>query len=207
MFKIIKKTKFLWISILMLFGVLFGFLVMEFVLEYTQKDFVTRRFWGLLAWGISIALIVLYYANFLFYRRIFGFIQDKEKYQLPEVKNVMNKLVGFLYFLLAIAIGFYLYLAKEPIYFSLIELVMAFSLFVGFVTLGEIRSKAKHRLPYKKEQLINSIAFILFMSSVYFAWKLDIDILTIRSPFFGIFASILMNIALYNRVKKGQFFE
>ena len=207
MIKIIKETKFLGISILMLCGMLLCYSAMAFVLEYTQKDFWTHQFVGLLAWGISIALIVFYYAIFFLYRRTSNFIQDEWEYQLPEVKKVINRLVGLLYFLLVMAVALYLYLAKEPRYFSLVELVLAFSLFVGLVTLGEIRSKAKHRLPYEKEQLINSSAFIFFMISVYYAWKLDIDILTIRSPFFGIFASILMNIALYNRVKKGQFFE
>lgn len=207
MIKIIKETKFLWISILMLFGVLFEFSVMESVLEYTQKDFMTYRFWGLFSWATSVPLLVLYYANFLFYRRTFEFIQDKEKYQLPEVKNVMNKLVGFLYFLLAIAVGSYLYQAKEPLYYSLVELVMAFSLFVSFVTLALIISKATHQIPYKKESLIGSVALVLFIGSVYFTRILNIDILMIRSPFFGIFASILMNIVLYKRVNDGKFFE
>ena len=105
------------------------------------------------------------------------------------------------------AVGLYFYLAREPIYYSLVELVMIFSLFVGFITLGLIFSKAKHQLPYKKEQLINLIALILFLGSVFVTRMLNIDILTIKTPFFGIFASILMNIVLYNEVIKGRFFE
>ena len=207
MFKIIKETKFLWISISMLFAVIFTFAIMTFAMESCYDNPQAYRLFGFFSLGVSIGLVAMYWVCILLYQRITDFILDKGKYQLPEVRNVMNKLLGFFYFLLVIAVGLYFYLAREPIYYSLVELVMIFSLFVGFITLGLIFSKAKHQLPYKKEQLINLIALILFLGSVFVTRMLNIDILTIKTPFFGIFASILMNIVLYNEVIKGRFFE
>ena len=195
MFKIIKETKFLWISISMLFAVIFTFAIMTFAMESCYDNPQAYRLFGFFSLGVSIGLVAMYWVCILLYQRITDFILDKGKYQLPEVRNVMNKLLGFFYFLLVIAVGLYFYLAREPIYYSLVELVMIFSLFVGFITLGLIFSKAKHQLPYKKE------------GSVFVTRMLNIDILTIKTPFFGIFASILMNIVLYNEVIKGRFFE
>ena len=207
MFKIIKETKFLWMSLSMFFAVVFTFAIMAFAMESCYDNPQTYRLFGFFSLGVSIGLVAMYWVCILLYQRITDFILDKGKYQLPEVRNVMNKLLGFFYFLLVIAVGLYFYLAREPIYYSLVELVMTFSLFVGFITLGLIFSKAKHQLPYKKEQLINLIALILFLGSVFVTRMLNIDILTIKTPFFGIFASILMNIVLYNEVIKGRFFE
>ena len=207
MFKIIKETKFLWMSLSMFFAVIFTFAIMAFAMESCYDNLQAYRFFGFFSLGVSIGLVAMYWVCILLYQRITDFILDKGKYQLPEVRNVMNKLLGFFYFLLVIAVGLYFYLAREPIYYSLVELVMIFSLFVGFITLGIIFSKAKHQLPYKKEQLINLIALIFFLSSVFVTRMLNIDILTIKTPFFGIFASILMNIVLYNEVIKGRFFE
>ena len=207
MFKIIKETKFLWMSLSMFFAVIFTFAIMAFAMESCYDNPQAYRLFGFFSLGVSIGLVAMYWVCILLYQRITDFILDKGKYQLPEVRNVMNKLLGFFYFLLVIAVGLYFYLAREPIYYSLVELVMIFSLFVGFITLGLIFSKAKHQLPYKKEQLINLIALILFLGSVFVTRMLNIDILTIKTPFFGIFASILMNIVLYNEVIKGRFFE
>ena len=207
MFKIIKETKFLWMSLSMFFAVIFTFAIMAFVMESFCDNPQAYRFFGFFSLGISIGLVAMYWVCILLYQRITDFIIDKGKYQLPEVRNVMNKLLGFFYFLLVIAVGLYFYLAREPIYYSIVELVMTFSLFVGFITLGLMFSKAKHQLPYKKEQLINLIALILFLGSVFVTRMLNIDMLTIKTPFFGIFASILMNIVLYNEVIKGRFFE
>ena len=207
MFKIIKETKFLWMSLSMFFAVIFTFAIMVFAMESCYDNPQTYRLFGFFSLGVSIGLVAMYWVCILLYQRITDFILDKGKYQLPEVRNVMNKLLGFFYFLLVIAVGLYFYLAREPIYYSIVELVMTFSLFVGFITLGLIFSKAKHQLPYKKEQLINLIALILFLGSVFVTRMLNIDILTIKTPFFGIFASILMNIVLYNEVIKGRFFE
>ncbi len=207
MFKIIKETKFLWMSLSMFFAVIFTFAIMAFAMESCYDNLQAYRFFGFFSLGVSIGLVTMYWVCILLYQRITDFIIDKGKYQLPEVRNVMNKILGFFYFLLVIAVGFYFYLAREPIYYSIVELVMTFSLFVGFITLGLIFSKAKHQLPYKKEQLINLIALILFLGSVFVTRMLNIDILTIKTPFFGIFASILMNIVLYNEVIKGRFFE
>lgn len=207
MFKIIKETKFLWMSLSMFFAVIFTFAIMAFAMESCYDNPQSYRLFGFFSLGVSIGLVAMYWVCILLYQRITDFILDKGKYQLPEVRNVMNKLLGFFYFLLVIAVGLYFYLAREPIYYSLVELVMTFSLFVGFITLGLIFSKAKHQLPYKKEQLINLIALILFLGSVFVTRMLNIDILTIKTPFFGIFASILMNIVLYNEVIKGRFFE
>ena len=207
MFKIIKETKFLWMSLSMFFAVVFTFAIMAFAMESCYDNPQAYRLFGFFSLGVSIGLVAMYWVCILLYQRITDFILDKGKYQLPEVRNVMNKLLGFFYFLLVIAVGLYFYLAREPIYYSLVELVMTFSLFVGFITLGLIFSKAKHQLPYKKEQLINLIALILFLGSVFVTRMLNIDILTIKTPFFGIFASILMNIVLYNEVIKGRFFE
>ena len=207
MFKIIKETKFLWISISMLFAVIFTFAIMTFAMESCYDNPQTYRLFGFFSLGVSIGLVAMYWVCILLYQRITDFILDKGKYQLPEVRNVMNKLLGFFYFLLVIAVGLYFYLAREPIYYSLVELVMIFSLFVGFITLGIIFSKAKHQIPYKKEQLINLIALIFFLSSVFVTRMLNIDILTIKTPFFGIFASIMMNIVLYKKVIEGRFFE
>ena len=162
---------------------------------------------GFFSLGLSIGLVAMYWVCILLYQRITDFILDKGKYQLPEVRNVMNKLIGLFYFLLVIDVALYFYFVKEPLYYSLVELVMIFSLFVGFITLGIIFSKAKHQLPYKKEQLINLIALIFFLSSVFVTRMLNIDILTIKTPFFGIFASIMMNIVLYKKVIEGRFFE
>lgn len=207
MFKIIKETKFLWMSLSMFFAVIFTFAIMAFAMESCYDNPQAYRLFGFFSLGVSIGLVAMYWVCILLYQRITDFILDKGKYQLPEVRNVMNKLLGFFYFLLVIAVGLYFYLAREPIYYSIVELVMTFSLFVGFITLGLIFSKAKHQLPYKKEQLINLIALILFLGSVFVTRMLNIDILTIKTPFFGIFASILMNIVLYNDVIKGRFFE
>ena len=207
MFKIIKETKFLWMSLSMFFAVIFTFAIMAFAMESCYDNLQAYRFFGFFSLGVSIGLVAMYWVCILLYQRITDFIIDKGKYQLPEVRNVMNKILGFFYFLLVIAVGLYFYLAREPIYYSIVELVMTFSLFVGFITLGLIFSKAKHQLPYKKEQLINLIALILFLGSVFVTRILNIDILTIKTPFFGIFASILMNIVLYNEVIKGRFFE
>lgn len=207
MFKIIKETKFLWMSLSMFFAVIFTFAIMAFAMESCYDNPQTYRLFGFFSLGVSIGLVAMYWVCILLYQRITDFILDKGKYQLPEVRNVMNKLLGFFYFLLVIAVGLYFYLAREPIYYSLVELVMIFSLFVGFITLGIIFSKAKHQLPYKKEQLINLIALIFFLSSVFVTRMLNIDILTIKTPFFGIFASIMMNIVLYKRVIEGRFFE
>ena len=207
MFKIIKETKFLWMSLSMFFAVIFTFAIMAFTMESCYDNPQTYRLFGFFSLGVSIGLVAMYWVCILLYQRITDFILDKGKYQLPEVRNVMNKLLGFFYFLLVIAVGLYFYLAREPIYYSLVELVMIFSLFVGFITLGLIFSKAKHQLPYKKEQLINLIALIFFLSSVFVTRMLNIDILTIKTPFFGIFASILMNIVLYKKVIEGRFFE
>ena len=207
MFKIIKETKFLWISISMLFAVIFTFAIMTFAMESCYDNPQAYRLFGFFSLGVSIGLVAMYWVCILLYQRITDFILDKGKYQLPEVRNVMNKLLGFFYFLLVIAVGLYFYLAREPIYYSLVELVMIFSLFVGFITLGIIFSKAKHQIPYKKEQLINLIALIFFLSSVFVTRMLNIDILTIKTPFFGIFASIMMNIVLYKKVIEGRFFE
>ena len=207
MFKIIKETKFLWISISMLFAVIFTFAIMVFAMESCYDNLQAYRFFGFFSLGVSIGLVAIYWANILLYQRITDFILEKGKYQLPEVRNVMNKLIGLFYFLLVIAVGLYFYLAREPIYYSIVELVMTFSLFVGFIILCLMFSKAKHELPYRKEQLINLIALILFLASIYFIRILNIDILTIKTPFFGIFASILMNIVLYKEVVKGRFFE
>ena len=207
MFKIIKETKFLWMSLSMFFAVIFTFAIMAFAMESCYDNPQTYRLFGFFSLGVSIGLVAMYWVCILLYQRITDFILDKGKYQLPEVRNVMNKLLGFFYFLLVIAVGLYFYLAREPIYYSLVELVMIFSLFVGFITLGIIFSKAKHQLPYKKEQLINLIALIFFLSSVFVTRMLNIDILTIKSPFFGIFASIMMNIVLYKKVIEGRFFE
>ena len=207
MFKIIKETKFLWMSLSMFFAVIFTFAIMAFTMESCYDNPQTYRLFGFFSLGVSIGLVAMYWVCILLYQRITDFILDKGKYQLPEVRNVMNKLLGFFYFLLVIAVGLYFYLAREPIYYSLVELVMIFSLFVGFITLGIIFSKAKHQLPYKKEQLINLIALIFFLSSVFVTRMLNIDILTIKTPFFGIFASIMMNIVLYKKVIEGRFFE
>ena len=207
MFKIIKETKFLWMSLSMFFAVIFTFAIMAFAMESCYDNPQAYRLFGFFSLGVSIGLVAMYWVCILLYQRITDFILDKGKYQLPEVRNVMNKLLGFFYFLLVIAVGLYFYLAREPIYYSLVELVMIFSLFVGFITLGLIFSKAKHQLPYKKEQLINLIALILFLGSVFVTRMLNIDILTIKTPFFGIFASIMMNIVLYKEVVKGRFFE
>ena len=207
MFKIIKETKFLWMSLSMFFAVIFTFAIMAFAMESCYDNPQAYRFFGFFSLGISIGLVAMYWVCILLYQRITDFIIDKGKYQLPEVRNVMNKILGFFYFLLVIAVGLYFYLAREPIYYSIVELVMTFSLFVGFITLGIIFSKAKHQLPYKKEQLINLIALILFLGSVFVTRMLNIDILTIKTPFFGIFASIMMNIVLYKEVVKGRFFE
>ena len=207
MFKIIKETKFLWISISMLFAVIFIFATMEFILEYHCDDPQANRPFGFFSLVGSIFLVAIYWVNILLYQRIIDFILEKWKYQLTEVRNVMNKLIGLFYFLLVIAVALYFYFVKEPLYYSLVELVMIFSLFVGFITLGIIFSKAKHQIPYKKEQLINLIALILFLGSVFVTRMLNIDILTIKTPFFGIFASILMNIVLYKKVIEGRFFE
>ena len=207
MFKIIKETKFLWMSLSMFFAVIFTFAIMAFAMESSYDNPQAYRLFGFFLLGVSIGLVAMYWVCILLYQRITDFIIDKGKYQLPEVRNVMNKILGFFYFLLVIAVGLYFYLAREPIYYSIVELVMTFSLFVGFITLGLIFSKAKHQLPYKKEQLINLIALILFLGSVFVTRMLNIDILTIKTPFFGIFASILMNIVLYNEVIKGRFFE
>ena len=207
MFKIIKETKFLWMSLSMFFAVIFTFAIMAFAMESCYDNPQTYRLFGFFLLGVSIGLVAMYWVCILLYQRITDFILDKGKYQLPEVRNVMNKLLGFFYFLLVIAVGLYFYLAREPIYYSLVELVMIFSLFVGFITLGIIFSKAKHQLPYKKEQLINLIALIFFLSSVFVTRMLNIDILTIKTPFFGIFASIMMNIVLYKKVIEGRFFE
>ena len=207
MFKIIKETKFLWMSLSMFFAVIFTFAIMAFTMESCYDNPQTYRLFGFFSLGVSIGLVAMYWVCILLYQRITDFILDKGKYQLPEVRNVMNKLLGFFYFLLVIAVGLYFYLAREPIYYSLVELVMIFSLFVGFITLGLIFSKAKHQLPYKKEQLINLIALILFLGSVFVTRMLNIDILTIKTPFFGIFASIMMNIVLYKKVIEGRFFE
>ena len=207
MFKIIKETKFLWMSLSMFFAVIFTFAIMAFTMESCYDNPQSYRLFGFFSLGVSIGLVAMYWVCILLYQRITDFILDKGKYQLPEVRNVMNKLLGFFYFLLVIAVGLYFYLAREPIYYSLVELVMIFSLFVGFITLGIIFSKAKHQLPYKKEQLINLIALIFFLSSVFVTRMLNIDILTIKTPFFGIFASIMMNIVLYKKVIEGRFFE
>ena len=207
MFKIIKETKFLWMSLSMFFAVIFTFVIMAFAMESCYDNPQAYRLFGFFSLGVSIGLVAMYWVCILLYQRITDFIIDKGKYQLPEVRNVMNKILGSFYFLLVIAVGLYFYLAREPIYYSIVELVMTFSLFVGFITLGLIFSKAKHQLPYKKEQLINLIALILFLGSVFVTRMLKIDILTIKTPFFGIFASILMNIVLYNEVIKGRFFE
>lgn len=207
MFKIIKETKFLWMSLSMFFAVIFTFAIMAFAMESCYDNPQAYRLFGFFSLGVSIGLVAMYWVCILLYQRITDFILDKGKYQLPEVRNVMNKLLGFFYFLLVIAVGLYFYLAREPIYYSLVELVMIFSLFVGFITLGIIFSKAKHQLPYKKEQLINLIALIFFLSSVFVTRMLNIDILTIKTPFFGIFASIMMNIVLYKKVIEGRFFE
>ncbi len=207
MFKIIKETKFLWMSLSMFFAVIFTFAIMAFAMESCYDNPQAYRLFGFFSLGVSIGLVAMYWVCILLYQRIIDFILDKGKYQLPEVRNVMNKLLGFFYFLLVIAVGLYFYLAREPIYYSLVELVMIFSLFVGFITLGIIFSKAKHQLPYKKEQLINLIALIFFLSSVFVTRMLNIDILTIKTPFFGIFASIMMNIVLYKKVIQGRFFE
>ena len=207
MFKIIKETKFLWMSLSMFFAVIFTFAIMAFAMESCYDNPQAYRLFGFFSLGVSIGLVAMYWVCILLYQRIIDFILDKGKYQLPEVRNVMNKLLGFFYFLLFIAVGLYFYLAREPIYYSLVELVMIFSLFVGFITLGIIFSKAKHQLPYKKEQLINLIDLIFFLSSVFVTRMLNIDILTIKTPFFGIFASIMMNIVLYKKVIEGRFFE
>lgn len=207
MFKIIKETKFLWMSLSMFFAVIFTFAIMAFTMESCYDNPQSYRLFGFFSLGVSIGLVAMYWVCILLYQRITDFILDKGKYQLPEVRNVMNKLLGFFYFLLVIAVGLYFYLAREPIYYSLVELVMIFSLFVGFITLGIIFSKAKHQIPYKKEQLINLIALIFFLSSVFVTRMLNIDILTIKTPFFGIFASIMMNIVLYKKVIEGRFFE
>ena len=207
MFKIIKETKFLWMSLSMFFAVIFTFAIMAFAMESCYDNPQTYRLFGFFSLGVSIGLVAMYWVCNLLYQGITDFILDKGKYQLPEVRNVMNKLLGFFYFLLVIAVGLYFYLAREPIYYSLVELVMIFSLFVGFITLGIIFSKAKHQIPYKKEQLINLIALIFFLSSVFVTRMLNIDILTIKTPFFGIFASIMMNIVLYKKVIEGRFFE
>jgi hypothetical protein len=207
MFKIIKETKFLWMSLSMFFAVIFTFAIMAFAMESCYDNPQTYRLFGFFSLGVSIGLVAMYWVCILLYQRITDFILDKGKYQLPEVRNVMNKLLGFFYFLLVIAVGLYFYLAREPIYYIIVELVMIFSLFVGFITLGIIFSKAKHQLPYKKEQLINLIALIFFLSSVFVTRMLNIDILTIKTPFFGIFASIMMNIVLYKKVIEGRFFE
>lgn len=207
MFKIIKETKFLWMSLSMFFAVIFTFAIMALAMESCYDNPQAYRLFGFFSLGVSIGLVAMYWVCILLYQRITDFILDKGKYQLPEVRNVMNKLLGFFYFLLVIAVGLYFYLAREPIYYSLVELVMIFSLFVGFITLGIIFSKAKHQLPYKKEQLINLIALIFFLSSVFVTRMLNIDILTIKTPFFGIFASIMMNIVLYKKVIEGRFFE
>lgn len=207
MFKIIKETKFLWMSLSMFFAVIFTFAIMAFAMESCYDNPQAYRLFGFFSLGVSIGLVAMYWVCILLYQRIIDFILDKGKYQLPEVRNVMNKLLGFFYFLLVIAVGLYFNLAREPIYYSLVELVMIFSLFVGFITLGIIFSKAKHQLPYKKEQLINLIALIFFLSSVFVTRMLNIDILTIKTPFFGIFASIMMNIVLYKKVIEGRFFE
>jgi len=207
MFKIIKETKFLWMSLSMFFAVIFTFAIMAFAMESCYDNPQAYRFFGFFSLGVSIGLVAMYWVCILLYQRITDFILEKGKYQLSEVRNVMNKLLGFFYSLLVITVGLYFYLAREPIYYSLVELVMIFSLFVGFITLGIIFSKAKHQLSYKKEQLINLIALILFLGSVYLTRMLNIDILTIKTPFFGIFASILMNIVLYNKVIQGRFFE
>ena len=207
MFKIIKETKFLWMSLSMFFAVIFTFAIMAFAMESCYDNPQAYRLFGFFSLGVSIGLVAMYWVCILLYQRITDFILDKGKYQLPEVRNVMNKLLEFFYFLLVIAVGLYFYLAREPIYYSLVELVMIFSLFVGFITLGIIFSKAKHQLPYKKEQLINLIALIFFLSSVFVTRMLNIDILTIKTPFFGIFASIMMNIVLYKKVIEGRFFE
>jgi hypothetical protein len=207
MFKIIKETKFLWMSLSMFFAVIFTFAIMAFAMESCYDNPQAYRLFGFFLLGVSIGLVAMYWVCILLYQRITDFILEKGKYQLSEVRNVMNKLLGFFYSLLVITVGLYFYLAREPIYYSLVELVMIFSLFVGFITLGLIFSKAKHQLPYKKEQLINLIALILFLGSVFVTRMLNIDILTIKTPFFGIFASILMNIVLYNEVIKGRFFE
>ena len=207
MFKIIKETKFLWMSLSMFFAVIFTFATMEFILEYHCDDPQANRLFGFFSLGGSIFLVAFYWVNILLYQRITDFILEKGKYQLPEVRNVMNKLIGLFYFLLVIDVALYFYFVKEPLYYSLVELVMIFSLFVGFITLCLMFSKAKHQLPYRKEQMINSIALILFLASIYFIRILNIDILTIRIPFFGIFASILMNIVLYKKVIEGRFFE
>lgn len=207
MFKIIKETKFLWMSLSMFFAVIFTFAIMAFAMESCYDNPQTYRLFGFFSLGVSIGLVAMYWVCILLYQRITDFILDKGRYQLPEVRNVMNKLLGFFYFLLVIAVGLYFYLAREPIYYSLVELVMIFSLFVGFITLGIIFSKAKHQLSYKKERLINLIALIFFLSSVFVTRMLNIDILTIKTPFFGIFASIMMNIVLYKKVIEGRFFE
>ena len=207
MFKIIKETKFLWMSLSMFFAVIFTFAIMAFTMESCYDNPQAYRLFGFFSLGVSIGLVAMYWVCILLYQRITDFILDKGKYQLPEVRNVMNKLLGFFYFLLVIAVGLYFYFVKEPLYYSLVELVMIFSLFVGFITLCLMFSKAKHQLPYRKEQMINSIALILFLASIYFIRILNIDILTIRIPFFGIFASILMNIVLYKKVIEGRFFE
>lgn len=207
MFKIIKETKFLWISISMLFLVVLTFSTMEYIWEITREDAQAHQVFTRFSMVGSLGLIAIYWVTVQLYPRITDFILEKEKYKLPEVKSVIKKLIVFFYILLAIAIGSYLYLSNEPIYYSLVELVMIFSLFVGFITLLIMFSKGKHQIPYGKERMINLIAFILFIGSVYLGRRLNISLLSIKIPFFGIFASILMNIDVYKRIYQDRIFK
>lgn len=208
MFQIIKKFKFLWISISMLLFAILCLATMEIVLGYMLEEKDSQH---IVRWMIcivtSMAMVCLYWINLLFYSRIYDFVLDKENYKLPEVRHVIDELIKFCYFLLFIAIGCYIYYVRMPIVNHIAGLVLIFSLFVGLGSWLMLFSKARHHIPYKKEQLINTIAFIFFIGSSLLIEKLHLSIIELRPGFPGIFAVILMTIVLYKQVNEGKFFE
>ena len=80
MFKIIKETKFLWISISMLFAVIFTFAIMAFAMESCYDNPQSYRLFGFFSLGVSIGLVAMYWVCILLYQRITDFILEKGKY-------------------------------------------------------------------------------------------------------------------------------
>lgn len=179
-------------------------IALGYILEDKDSQHIVR--WMICMYG-SVLMVCLYWINLLFYSRIYDFVLDKENYKLPEVRHVIDEFIKFCYLLLFIAIGYYFYYVRIPMVNHIAGLVLIFSLFVGLGSWLMLFSKARHHIPYKKEQLINTIAFIFFIGSSLLIKKLHLSIIELRPGFPGIFAVILMTIVLYKQVNKGKFFE
>jgi len=208
MFSIIKKSKFLRYSIgytMFMLVILTVIISTHFI--YNIPPDIEKAIWLFEAICVGMMTYLAYMLFFLFYPMIYQFVLEKDYLQDTEVKNVIKKINYFYGLLLIVVLGFYIMWSKHQILNCAIVTVMMLSLWVGFATLTQIFSYAKHGLPYRKEGIINLLALLIFMGCVKLCSYLQIDKTVANPELFSIAIVLIMMILVNNKVVKGEFFK